>query len=110
MPRGSLAGVRGDSTCAQTERTDRHLVPVQESFDARAGSVLRAARTSCNPACADAGTGKVRASAATPTDHSAVEYFGSVTYAGGHAYSYYLDDGARQSGVASLTPPAACSG
>ena len=61
-------------------------------------------------ACADPGTGKVRASAAVPVDHSAVEYFGSVTYAGGHAYSYYLDDGAQQSGVASLTPPAACSG
>lgn len=61
-------------------------------------------------ACADPGTGKVRASAAIPTDHSAAEYFGSVTYAGGHAYSYYLDDGAQQSGVASLTPPAACSG
>ena len=61
-------------------------------------------------ACADPGTGKVRASAAIPADHSAVEYFGSVTYAGGHAYSYYLDEGAQQSGVASLTPPAACSG
>lgn len=61
-------------------------------------------------ACADPGTGKVRARAAIPADHSAVEYFGSVTYAGGHAYSYYLDDGAQQSGVASLTPPAACSG
>ncbi len=61
-------------------------------------------------ACADPGTGKVRASAAVPADHSAVEYFGSVTYAGGHAYSYHLDDGAQQSGVASLTPPAACSG
>jgi hypothetical protein len=61
-------------------------------------------------ACADPGTGKVRASAAIPADHSSVEYFGSVTYAGGHAYSYYLDAGAQQSGVASLTPPAACSG
>jgi len=61
-------------------------------------------------ACADPGTGKVRASAAVPADHGAVEYFGSVTYAGGRAYSYHLDDGAHQSGVATLTPPAACSG
>jgi hypothetical protein len=61
-------------------------------------------------ACADPGTGKVRASAAIPAGRSAVEYFGSVTYAGGHAYSYHLDDGAQQSGVATLTPPAACSG
>jgi hypothetical protein len=61
-------------------------------------------------ACADPGTGKLRASAAVPADHSVVEYFGSVTYAGGHAYSYYLDERAQQSGVAALTPPAACSG
>jgi hypothetical protein len=61
-------------------------------------------------ACADPGTGKVQASAAIPAGHSAVDYFGSVNYAGGHAYSYHLDDGAQQSGVATLTPPAACSG
>jgi hypothetical protein len=39
-----------------------------------------------------------------------VEYFGSVTVAGGHAYAYYLNQAAQQSGVAALTPPAACSG
>jgi YVTN family beta-propeller protein len=60
--------------------------------------------------CADPATGQVLASATIPTDHSVVEYFGSVTVAGGHAYAYYLNQAAQQSGVAALTPPAACSG
>jgi hypothetical protein len=60
--------------------------------------------------CADPATGQVLASAAIPTDHSVVEYFGSVTITGGHAYAYYLNNQAQQSGVAALTPPAACSG
>jgi hypothetical protein len=60
--------------------------------------------------CADPATGQVLASAIIPTDHSVVEYFGSVTITGGHAYAYYLNNQAQLSGVAALTPPAACSG
>ncbi len=59
--------------------------------------------------CADPATGRVRASAAIPTDNSVVEYFGSVTVTGGHAYAYYQDQRAQQFGVAALTPPSACS-
>ena len=63
-------------------------------------------------ACADPVTGQVRASTAIPTDNGVVEYFGSVT-AGtstGRTYALYQNQAAQQSGVAILTPPAACSG
>ena len=59
-------------------------------------------------ACADAGTGSVLASGAIPADHGTAEYFGSVAYAGGHAYAYYIDNQSQTQGVAALTPPAAC--
>ena len=51
------------------------------------------------------------ASTAIPTDNGVVEYFGSVTVAGnGRTYALYQNQAAQQSGVATLTPPAACSG
>ena len=59
--------------------------------------------------CADAGTGSPLASAAIPADHGAAEYFGSVVYADGHAYSYYSDNASQTQGLAELTPPAACT-
>ena len=43
-------------------------------------------------ACADPAAGSVLRSADIPADHGNVEYFGSVAYAGGHAYAYYIDD------------------
>jgi hypothetical protein len=61
-------------------------------------------------ACASPATGKALASAVIPTDGGVVEYFGSVTITGGHAYAYYLNQHAQQAGVATLTPPRACSG
>lgn len=62
-------------------------------------------------ACADPGTGRIRAQTPIPTDRGVVEYFGSVTVLGdGHAYALYQDQAAQLSGVASLTPPASCSG
>lgn len=61
-------------------------------------------------ACADPGTGKVLASAAIPADHGVAVYFGGVSYAAGHAYSYYVDNQASRSGVAEVTPPPACAG
>ncbi len=60
--------------------------------------------------CADPATGRERASAAIPTDGGVVEYFGSVTVTAGRAYAYYQDQRSQQSGVVTLTPPAACSG
>jgi hypothetical protein len=62
-------------------------------------------------ACADPATGQVLASTAIPTDNGVVEYFGSVTVASnGRTYALYQNQAAQQSGVATLTPPAACSG
>ena len=61
-------------------------------------------------ACANPATGQVLASTAIPTDKSIVEYFGSVTVAGnGRTYALYQNQAAQQFGVATLTPPAACS-
>jgi PQQ-like domain len=59
--------------------------------------------------CASPATGHVLASTPIPTDHGAVEYFDSPTVlSDGQAYTLYEDQGAQLSGVASLTPPAAC--
>jgi hypothetical protein len=61
--------------------------------------------------CANPATGQVLASTAIPSDNGVVEYFGGVTVAGnGRAYALYQNQAAQQSGVATLTPPAACSG
>ena len=62
-------------------------------------------------ACADPATGQVLASTAIPTDNGVVEYFGSVTVASnGRTYALYQNQAAQQFGVATLTPPGACSG
>jgi PQQ-like domain len=60
-------------------------------------------------ACADPATGKVRASGTIPADHGTAEYFGSVTYAGGHAYAYYVDTQSGVQGLATVSPPASCT-
>jgi hypothetical protein len=62
-------------------------------------------------ACANPATGHVMASTAIPADNGVVEYFGSVTMAGnGRMFALYQNQAAQQSGVATITPPAACSG
>jgi YVTN family beta-propeller protein len=61
-------------------------------------------------ACASPATGQVLKSVTIPTDGGVVEYFGSVTVMAGRAYAYYQDQRAQQAGVATLTPPGACSG
>ena len=62
-------------------------------------------------ACANPVTGHVMASTAIPTDNGIVESFGDVTMAGnGRMFALYQNQAAQQSGVATLTPPAACSG
>jgi DNA-binding beta-propeller fold protein YncE len=60
--------------------------------------------------CANPATGRVLDQTAIPTDGGVVEYFGSVTFTGSHAYAYYQNVRGQQSGVAALTPPSACSG
>jgi outer membrane protein assembly factor BamB len=61
--------------------------------------------------CASPSTGRALARTSIPTDHSVVEYFDSATVLNsGHAYALYQDNAAHLAGVASLTPPAACSG
>jgi hypothetical protein len=61
--------------------------------------------------CASPATGKALARTVIPADHGVVEYFGSVTVlSNGRAYALYQDEHAQLSGVAQLTPPAACSG
>jgi hypothetical protein len=61
--------------------------------------------------CANPATGQVMASTAIPTDNGVLEHFGSVTVAvNGRTYALYQNQAAQQSGVVTLTPPAACSG
>ncbi|MGH3172675.1 MAG: YncE family protein, partial [Streptosporangiaceae bacterium] len=61
--------------------------------------------------CASPSTGRALARTSSPTDHSVVEYFDSATeLSSGRAYALYQDNAAHLAGVASLTPPAACSG
>jgi hypothetical protein len=58
--------------------------------------------------CADPGTGSTRASVAIPGDLGVAQYFGSVVYARGQAYSYYIDNRSQTQGLAKVSPPAAC--
>jgi len=61
--------------------------------------------------CASPATGKALARTPIPADHSIVEHFDSPTVlSNGHAYALYQDPRAQLAGVASLTPPQACSG
>jgi PQQ-like domain len=61
--------------------------------------------------CADPATGRVRASTAIPADHGTPENFSVVTVlSGGRTYALYQDVATNLSGLAVLTPPAACSG
>jgi hypothetical protein len=61
--------------------------------------------------CASPATGHALARTPIPTDHGAVEYFDSMTVlSNGHAYALYQDNAAQLGGLASLTPPRACTG
>jgi hypothetical protein len=61
--------------------------------------------------CASPATGRALARTAIPADHGVLEYFDSPTVlTSGRAYALYQDNAAQLAGVASLTPPAACSG
>jgi len=60
--------------------------------------------------CANPANGQILDTATLPTDHSVVEYFGSPALVGSRAYSYYQDNASQLSGLARMTPPAACFG
>ena len=60
--------------------------------------------------CLDPATGKVLAKASIPSDGGVPEHFGSLAYAGGHAYATYQDLHSQLVGVAAVTPPSACVG
>jgi hypothetical protein len=60
--------------------------------------------------CASPANGQALASAQVPGDHGVAQNFGMIAVAGNHAYSYYQTDASSPSGLARLTPPAACSG
>ena len=61
--------------------------------------------------CASPATGQTMARTPIPADHGGVEYFDSVTVlSSGHAYALYQDDASQLAGLASLTPPRACTG
>ena len=61
--------------------------------------------------CASAASGQVLATARVPADHGDAEFVSSPVVAGGHAYSFFVNNNATgQSGLAQLTPPGACSG
>jgi PQQ-like domain len=63
-----------------------------------------------NLVCASPATGQVLASAAIPGDQGAAQFLASPVVSGGRAYSYYQTDASQQSGVARVSPPAACTG
>jgi hypothetical protein len=63
-----------------------------------------------NLVCASPATGQVLASAAIPGDHGVAQFLASPVISGGRAYSSYQTDASQTSGLARLTPPAACTG
>jgi hypothetical protein len=60
--------------------------------------------------CASPATGQVLAKADIPADHGVAQDFASPVVSGGQAYSYYQSDASQQTGLARMTPPAACTG
>jgi outer membrane protein assembly factor BamB len=95
---------------ARSFRVDQGAVGGPTSLPSYSGGVVWVGGTQ-ELVCASPATGHVLASTPIPTDHGAMEYFDSpIVLSSGHAYTLYQDQGAQLAGVASLTPPAACSG
>jgi putative pyrroloquinoline-quinone binding quinoprotein len=80
-----------------------------DSFPSYSGGVVWVGGTG-DVVCADPATGQVRAKAGIPADHGVAQYFASPVISGGQAYSSYQTDASQQTGLARMTPPAACSG
>jgi sugar lactone lactonase YvrE len=60
--------------------------------------------------CASPANGQILATAAVPGDHGVAQLISSPAVVGDHAYSYYVNNATQLSGLARMTPPAACSG
>ncbi len=98
-----------DGNLAQAVKVGRGAGGGFASVPSYSGGVVWVGGTG-NVVCASPATGQVLAQAAVPADHGVVEYFGSPVLAGGHAYASYTDNQSQLSGLARMTPPAACSG
>ena len=79
------------------------------SFPSYSGGVVWVGGTG-DVVCANPATGQVLAKADIPADHGVAQYFASPVVSGGQAYSYYQTDASQQTGLARMTPPAACTG
>jgi PQQ-like domain len=79
------------------------------SFPSYSGGVVYVGGTG-DVVCASPATGQVLAQADVPADHGVAQYFASPVVSGGQAYSYYQTDASQQTGLARMTPPAACTG
>ena len=79
------------------------------SFPSYSGGVVWVGGTG-DVVCASPATGQVLAKADIPADHGVAQYFASPVVSGGQAYSYYQSDASQQTGLARMTPPAACTG
>jgi hypothetical protein len=79
------------------------------SFPSYSGGVVWVGGTG-DVVCASPATGQVLARADIPADHGVAQYFASPVVYGGQAYSYYQSDASQQTGLARMTPPAACTG
>jgi len=79
------------------------------SFPSYSGGVVWVGGTG-DVVCASPATGQVLAKADIPADHGVAQYLASPVVSGGQAYSYYQTDASQQTGLARMTPPAACTG
>ncbi|HEV2257324.1 MAG TPA: hypothetical protein VGS06_29680 [Streptosporangiaceae bacterium] len=79
------------------------------SFPSYSGGVVWVGGTG-DVVCASPATGQVLAKADIPADHGVAQYFASPVVSGGQAYSSYQTDASQQTGLARMTPPAACTG
>ncbi len=98
-----------DGNLAQAVQVGRGAGGGFASVPSYSGGVVWVGGTG-NLVCASPATGQVLARATVPADHGVVEYFGSPVVAGDHAYASYTDNQSQLSGLARMTPPAACSG
>jgi hypothetical protein len=79
------------------------------SFPSYSGGVVWVGGTG-DVVCASPATGQVLAKADIAADHGVDQYFASPVVSAGQAYSYYQSDASQQTGLARMTPPAACTG